>query len=249
MQPVDLNQLVSALLTEAYVAKYGSGDFYEDSDVEMEENCDNSMKQLFEASKLDENSLPKWPYTKFLPYTPNLTEECLAAFEYMAHSDNKLSITLTVGELRSVFTAHAVTNLEHCLTKRLMDRNMCGFCKTVRNYPVTMTSLTTFNLLFSRYGKPILRKRKTYVNGEKIRVLYTVYHFKYPNLPPLANRNWIYKRYSIECNSSFKEWDHIAIKVQWVTFSICHLDGLVDVSFSTEGHKFVDKYNVWVRTS
>jgi hypothetical protein len=92
-------------------------------------------------------------------------------------------------------------------------------------------------------------KRKPYNNGEKVRTLFITYHFKYPDLPPIFNRNWIYKKYTVERNLAHKEWDHIASKIQWVGFSICHNDGMVDLSFNTEGHKFVEEHIAWIKTS
>jgi hypothetical protein len=58
----------------------------------------------------------------------------------------------------------------------------------------------------------------------------------------------MYKKYSIERNLSHKEWDLIGSKIQWVNFSICRIDGMVDVSFTTEGYKF-EEYSVWIKTS
>jgi hypothetical protein len=79
----------------------------------------------------------------------------------MTHSDHNLPVALTVGELRHMFITYSTSILERSLTRRFMDRNMCGFCKAVRNYPVTMTDVDTFNILFRKYGKPRVRKRKT----------------------------------------------------------------------------------------
>lgn len=54
------------------------------------------MEQVFQTSKIGENSLLKWTYNKFLPYQHSLNDAYFAAFKHMTHSDDNLPVALTL---------------------------------------------------------------------------------------------------------------------------------------------------------